>query len=88
MIAKPDPKTRTRSATCPTTPRRGGHFGLLAMRESGKVLFASSILPCLPHRCRRPDAEGPHLVDIGKGYSRAELVESILKPRAKIAQGY
>jgi putative membrane-bound dehydrogenase-like protein len=31
---------------------------------------------------------GPHLVDIGKRYSPAELVESILKPGAKIAQGY
>jgi putative heme-binding domain-containing protein len=27
-------------------------------------------------------------VDIGKRYSPAELVESILKPSAKIAQGY
>ena len=42
----------------------------------------------LPHRRRRPDAQGPHLVDIGKRYSPAELVESILKPGAKIAQGY
>ena len=32
--------------------------------------------------------KGPHLVDIGKRYSPAELVESILKPSAKIAQGY
>ena len=47
-------------------------------------------------RCRarcRTDADGqtpkgPHLVDIGKRYSPAELVESILKPSAKIAQGY
>jgi putative membrane-bound dehydrogenase-like protein len=32
--------------------------------------------------------KGPHLVDIGKRYSAAELVESILKPSAKIAQGF
>ncbi|HJT76505.1 MAG TPA: c-type cytochrome, partial [Gemmataceae bacterium] len=31
---------------------------------------------------------GPHLVGIGKRYSAAELVESILKPSAKIAQGF
>lgn len=31
---------------------------------------------------------GPHLVDIGKRYSPTELVESILKPGAKIAQGH
>lgn len=32
--------------------------------------------------------KGPHLVDIGRRYKRAELVESILKPSAKIAQGF
>ncbi|SFI24819.1 DUF7133 domain-containing protein [Planctomicrobium piriforme] len=32
--------------------------------------------------------KGPHLVDIGKRYKRAELIESILKPSAKIAQGF
>jgi putative heme-binding domain-containing protein len=32
--------------------------------------------------------KGPHLVGIGKRYSAAELGESILKPSAKIAQGY
>jgi putative heme-binding domain-containing protein len=32
--------------------------------------------------------KGPMLADIGKRYSRAELIESIVKPSAKIAQGY
>jgi len=32
--------------------------------------------------------KGPHLVDIGKRYKLPELVESILKPSAKIAQGF
>ena len=32
--------------------------------------------------------KGPHLVDIGKRYKKEELVESILKPSAKIAQGF
>ena len=32
--------------------------------------------------------KGPHLVDIGRRYKPAELVESILKPSAKIAQGF
>ncbi|MGE3803457.1 MAG: c-type cytochrome, partial [Gemmataceae bacterium] len=32
--------------------------------------------------------KGPHLVDIGKRYQPEELVESILKPSAKLAQGY
>jgi putative heme-binding domain-containing protein len=32
--------------------------------------------------------KGPHLVDIGKRYKKNELIESILKPDAKIAQGF
>jgi putative heme-binding domain-containing protein len=32
--------------------------------------------------------KGPHLVDIGKRYKADELVESILKPSVKIAQGF
>jgi len=32
--------------------------------------------------------KGPHLVDIGERYKPAELVESMLRPSAKIAQGF
>lgn len=32
--------------------------------------------------------KGPHLVDIGKRYKEEELVESVLKPSVKLAQGY
>jgi putative heme-binding domain-containing protein len=32
--------------------------------------------------------KGPHLVDIGKRYSADELLESILRPGAKMTQGY
>ena len=32
--------------------------------------------------------KGPHLVDIGKRYKKAELLESILEPSKKIAQGF
>jgi len=32
--------------------------------------------------------KGPHLVDIGKRYKRAELIESMVLPSKKIAQGF
>ncbi len=32
--------------------------------------------------------KGPHLFEIGKRYKTGELVESVLKPSAKLAQGY
>ncbi len=56
--------------------------------ERGKHFFSS--LSC---RACHTDADGqtpkgPHLVDIGKRYNASELAESILRPSAKIAQGY
>jgi putative heme-binding domain-containing protein len=32
--------------------------------------------------------KGPHLVDIGKRSKKSELLESVIKPSAKIAQGF
>jgi putative membrane-bound dehydrogenase-like protein len=54
----------------------------------GQVLFkAQSCVAC--HTVTDGQMpKGPHMVDIGKRYSPAELVESVLKPSAKIAQGF
>jgi len=56
--------------------------------EKGKLAFEQhNCLAC--HTVVNGQApKGPHLVDIGKRYQRAELIESILKPSAKIAQGF
>ena len=44
----------------------------------------------LPHSnaCMIQRPKGPHLADIGKRYKRIELIESILLPSRKIAQGF
>ena len=42
----------------------------------------------LPHVADGQTPKGPHLVDIGKRYKAEELIESILKPSGKLAQGY
>jgi putative membrane-bound dehydrogenase-like protein len=54
----------------------------------GEALFkAQSCLAC--HTIADGQTpKGPHLVDIGKRSTADQLVESILKPSAKIAQGY
>lgn len=56
--------------------------------EKGAKLFQSrSCNAC--HTAKAGERPlGPHLVDIGKRYKRDELIESILKPSEKIAQGY
>jgi putative heme-binding domain-containing protein len=54
----------------------------------GKVLFKAQSCSACHTDADGQTLKGPHLVDIGKRYSAAELVESILKPSAKIAQGF
>jgi len=54
----------------------------------GKVLFTAQSCRACHTDADGQTPKGPHLVDIGKRYSPADLVESMLKPSAKIAQGY
>ena len=56
--------------------------------DRGLALFTSQSCRACHTVADGQTPKGPHLVDIGKRYSPAELVESILKPGAKIAQGY
>jgi putative heme-binding domain-containing protein len=54
----------------------------------GKAMFTQqSCLACHTF-ANGQTPKGPHLVDIGKRYKKNELIESILKPSAKIAQGF
>ena len=52
----------------------------------GRLLLLSSRASIATRMERAP--RGPHLVDIGKRYRRPELVESIVLPGKKIAQGF
>jgi putative membrane-bound dehydrogenase-like protein len=54
----------------------------------GKGLFKAQSCSACHTDADGQTPKGPHLVDIGKRYSAAELAESILKPSAKIAQGF
>jgi putative membrane-bound dehydrogenase-like protein len=54
----------------------------------GRALFTAQSCRACHTDADGQTPKGPHLVDIGKRYSPAELVESILKPSAKLAQGY
>lgn len=56
--------------------------------ERGKALFKSQACIACHTYANGQLPKGPHLVDIGKRYKRSELIESILKPSAKIAQGF
>jgi putative membrane-bound dehydrogenase-like protein len=54
----------------------------------GKALFKAQLCNACHTDADGQALKGPHMVDIGKRYSAAELVESILKPSVKIAQGF
>ncbi len=56
--------------------------------EKGKALFQSQACIACHTFADGQAPKGPHLVDIGKRYNRQELVESIIKPSAKMAQGF
>ena len=54
----------------------------------GEALFKSQSCVACHTTADGQRPKGPHLVDIGKRYKPDELVESILQPSVKIAQGY
>lgn len=54
----------------------------------GKVLFKAQSCAACHTDADGQTPKGPHLVDIGKRYKPDELVESVLRPSAKLAQGY
>ncbi len=56
--------------------------------KKGEVIFKSQSCLACHTTADGQTPKGPHLVEIGKRYKADELVESILKPSAKLAQGY
>ena len=54
----------------------------------GKTLFTSQACVSCHTTADGQTPKGPHLVDIGKRYKPAEIVQSILQPGAVIAQGF
>lgn len=56
--------------------------------KKGKLLFKQQNCINCHTFANGQQPKGPHLVDIGKRYKRGELIESILAPSKKIAQGF
>ncbi len=88
VIAKADPKNADQIGNMPFEAASRRALRATGDAARGKVLFAAQSCRACHTDADGQTPKGPHLVDIGKRYSSAELVESILKPSAKIAQGY
>lgn len=88
VVPQADPNNPNQIANLPyeTVVRR-----TLAARgdaQRGEQLFRSQSCFACHTTADGQTPKGPHLVDIGKRYQPDELIESIVKPSAKIAQGY
>ena len=88
VIARADPKNGNQIGNMPYEAAASRALQAKGDSERGKNLFAAQSCRACHTDADGQTPKGPHLVDIGKRYSPAELVESILKPSLKIAQGY
>ena len=88
MVRKADPKNPNQigNMTYEVAVRRT--LGAKGDAARGKALFKAQSCAACHTDADGQTLKGPHLVDVGKRYSAAELAESILKPRHKIAQGF
>jgi putative heme-binding domain-containing protein len=88
VLPKADPKNLQQIGNQPPDQVLAQALKLTGKVENGQKLFVSqSCVKChTTANGQRP--KGPHLVDIGKRYKPQELLESVLKPSAKIAQGF
>ena len=88
VLVKADPNNKNQIANRAVEQVVAESLGTRGNIDRGKKLFtAQSCIRChTTANGQKP--KGPHLVDIGKRSKPAELVESILKPSEKIAQGF
>jgi len=56
--------------------------------EQGAALFRTQGCAACHTTADGQTPKGPHLFEIGKRYKPEELIESVLRPSAKLAQGY
>jgi putative heme-binding domain-containing protein len=88
VIAKADPKNPDQIGNISSESAASRALQTKGNADRGLTLFTSQSCRGCHTVADGQTPKGPHLVDIGKRNSPAGLVESILKPGDKIAQGY
>ena len=88
VIAKADPNNPDQIGNLSSEVAAERALSLTGDPAKGKALFASQSCRSCHTDADGQTPKGPHLVDIGKRYTPEQLVESILRPSAKFAQGY
>jgi putative membrane-bound dehydrogenase-like protein len=88
IVPKADPKNPNQIGNMTYEAAAGRTLRARGDAARGKLLFKGQSCSACHTDADGQTLKGPHMVDIGKRYSAAELVESVLKPSAKIAQGF
>lgn len=88
VIKKADPNNPDQIGNMPFEAAARRALGARGDATRGRELFLAQSCHACHANADGQTPRGPHLVDIGKRYGPADLVESILRPSAKIAQGY
>ena len=87
LIAKADPKNANQIGNMSYEAAARRALQAKGDAERGRSLFTAQSCRACHTDADGQTPKGPHLVDIGKRYSPAELVESILKPSARSPRG-
>jgi len=88
VVQKADPKNPNQIGNMTYEVAAKRALGTRGDVARGKTLFKVQSCSACHTDADGQMPKGPPMVDIGKRYSTAELVESVLKPSAKIAQGF
>jgi putative membrane-bound dehydrogenase-like protein len=88
VLPKADPKNPDQIGNLPYEAAVKRTLAAKGDAKKGALLFKSQSCTSCHTTADGQLPKGPHLVEIGKRSKADELVESILKPSAKIAQGY
>ena len=88
VLPKADPNNKNQIANRDSQQVVAEALGTQGDSARGEKLFTSQSCVRCHTTANGQKPKGPHLVDIGKRSKPAELVQSILKPSEKIAQGF
>jgi putative heme-binding domain-containing protein len=88
VLPKADPKNPNQIGNLPYEVVAKRTLAVKGDAVKGQALFKSQSCISCHTVADGQTPKGPHLVDIGKRSKAEELVESVLRPSAKIAQGY
>ena len=88
VVPKADPSNRHQLGNMTIETASTQTLAAQGNAQRGEAVFKAQSCAACHTTADGQTPKGPHLFEIGKRYKRAELLDSILKPSSKLAQGY